>query len=342
MGGSDRMRRHETAAFSLLAGILATLCVRPARADAGECASRAVEADAGVTTRWPDLSSQIKDAFEAREDVDPCARVKLVLAGAVIIVEVGLPDGRSAVRAVPGPDDVLPALEALLLLPQPGPRTPPEESPVDAPAPTRLATAAPVIRAEGGVSRSASEAHPGPPTTDVGHVRVDLSVATGARVSTGEVGVDLGVLSSVELGGWLLGFQGHLNRYYATSSRTPQMPSDGPAALELGVLAGRRLRFGRISLDLFAGPALALHGTSASAAQAAPTGTTVTETSSTEPIPRLLASSRLTFGRSALRTFVEIDGEMGETGPTSSSVPLGPQLPTWTVGVALGAVVGTR
>jgi hypothetical protein len=119
------------------------------------------------------------------------------------------------------------------------------------------------------------------------------------------------------------------------------MPSDGAAALELGVLAGRRLQFERIALDLFAGPALALHAGIKSTAQVTPTGTTVTETSSSEPIPRLLAASRLTFGRSALRSFVEIDGEVGSPR-ASDSMPIGPQLPTWTVGVALGGMVGTR
>jgi hypothetical protein len=335
------MRRHETAAFSLLAGILATLCVRPARADAGECASRAVEADASVMARWPDLSSQIEQAFEARDNVDRCARVKLVLAGAVIIVEVGLPDGRSAVRAVPRREDVLPALEALLLLPQGGPRRSQEEAPLKTP-PTRLAAAVSATRADVGVSLSESEASLAAPTTNPGHLRVDLSVAAGARVGDGKVGLDFGMLSSAEVRGWLLGFQGHLNRYYATSSRTPEMPPDGPAALELGLFVGRRLRFAAIALDLFAGPALALHGTSTSTAQAAPTGTTVTQTNSTNPIPRLLASSRMTFGHSALRSFVEIDGEVGRTGPTSNSAPIGPQLPTWTIGVALGAMVGTR
>lgn len=342
MRGSDPIRRHEMAAFSLLAGILATLCAPVARANEDNCASRTVEVDAGVLARWPDLSSQVRQAFEGRDNVDPCAQIRLMLTGAVIVVEVGLPDGRSAARAVPRQEDVLPALEALLLLPQADPRAPSEESPVDAPTSTRLATAAPAILAEGGVSLSGSGATLEPPATDGGHVRVDLSVASGARVGNGEVGLDLGVLSSVELGGWLLGFQGHINRYYATSNRTPQMPPDGPAALELGVLAGRRLRFGRIALDLFAGPALALHGTAVSTAQAAPTGTTVTERTSTEPIPRLLASSRLTLGRSALRSFVQIDGEVGESGATSGSMPLGPQLPTWTVGLAIGAVVGTR
>jgi hypothetical protein len=334
------MRRQETAAFALLAGILVALCARTALADGGECASRTVEADASVLARWPDLSSQIQQVFDARDDLEACARIKLAMTGAVIIVEVVLPEGRSAVRAVHCRDDVVPALEALLLLPQAGPGTPPEESPVRA-SPTRLAAAAPGIRAEVGVSLTATEAPLDPQITNPWHVRLDLSVGAGARVGNDQVGLDLGVLSSMELGAWLLGFQGHLNRYYPTS-RTPGMPPDGAAALELGVLAGRRLRFEGVALDLFAGPALALHGTSISGTQASPTGTTMTKTSLTEAVPRLLASSRLIFGRSALRSFLEIDGEVGRTGSTSGSLPPGPQMPTWTVGVAIGAMVGTR
>jgi hypothetical protein len=336
------MKRHDKAAFCILAGIVVTLDARPAQATERGCAATTVEADARLRARWPDLSSQVHQAFDARGDVDACARITLTARDAVVIVEVLLPDGRSAVRMVSHREDVVPALEALLLLPQTSVPTSADEA-FEAPRSTPAAAAVALVdRAEAVVTAPAREAPSHPSTSNPGRVRVDLSVAAGARIGDGQVGVDLGVLSSLELGGWLLGFQGHVNRYYPNSSAIPGMRSDGAAALELGVLAGRRLRFQAVALDLVAGPALALHGTSISSAQATPTGVTMTQTRSNEPTPRLLASSRLTFGRSALRSFVEVDGEIGETGPTSDSMPFGPQLPAWTVGVAVGAVVGTR
>ena len=335
------MKRRDAATFSVLAGMLAALDAGQARAGERGCPSISVEADATVSDRWPDLPSRIHQSLDARDDVDACARINLRMADAVVIVEVALPDGRSAVRTVSRREDIVPALEALLLLPEAIAQATTGEFPQPS-APGLPAAAARGTRSEVEVTVLGHEASGSSSANNARHVRLDLSVAAGARIGSGQVGLDLGVLSSVELGGWLVGFQGHVNRYFATSSGTPDMPPDGAAALELGVLAGRRLRFQAITLDLVAGPAVALHGTASSSVQAAPTGTAVTQTSSNEPIPRLLASSRVSFGRSALRSFVEVDGEVGSTGPVSDPLPSGPRLPAWTVGVAVGAAVGTR
>jgi hypothetical protein len=65
---------------------------------------------------------------------------------------------------------------------------------------------------------------------------------------------------------------------------------------------------------------------------------------SSAPVARLLLGARLGFSpRSVLRTFVGIDGELG---PSRSSAAVegntsSPRMPTYTVGLALGATVGT-
>src|SRR5438105_274476 len=118
MRESDAMKRRDAATFSVLAGILATLGARPARAAERACPSMSVEADTTVRGRWPDLPIRIHEAFDARDDVDTCARITLRMADTVMIVEVALPDGRSAVRTVSRREDVVPALEALFLLPE--------------------------------------------------------------------------------------------------------------------------------------------------------------------------------------------------------------------------------
>jgi len=51
-----------------------------------------------VSTRWPGLLERVRNAFEARDDVDPCARVSDVGWGVREPMEVMLPDGRSAAR----------------------------------------------------------------------------------------------------------------------------------------------------------------------------------------------------------------------------------------------------
>ena len=114
-------------------------------------------------------------------------------------------------------------------------------------------------------------------------------------------------------------------------------------ALEVDALFGRRFELGTTTLDLAAGPALAMHG---NVSVTAPVGSATTPMSpprDEQGLPRLLVSSRLTFrARAALRTFVQLDAELGR--PRSSANPLPDQadLPAWTAGLAIGATVGTR
>jgi hypothetical protein len=124
-------------------------------------------------------------------------------------------------------------------------------------------------------------------------------------------------------------------------------------ALELALLGGRRIRFGSMALDLAAGPAVALQGTttfqrttSKSQSAAGDRGSASSANvwaSSSSTVPRLLLEARLAFGaRSTVHTFVGIDGDFGPANsPDASQLPDAPRLPVWTVGLALGATVGT-
>jgi hypothetical protein len=165
---------------------------------------------------------------------------------------------------------------------------------------------------------------------------IELSVLTGARAGGGQSSVGLGALSFLDLSGWLVGFEGRADRYHAT-------PTAGPwGALEVAVLGGRRFRFGDIALDLTSGLAAAMQGTATYVTQPANTGNTVSESSSSTVL-RLLAGARLTFGaHSMLRAFVGLDGEVGPRGAGGADVPGAPRLPVATLGLALGATVGTR
>ncbi len=167
-------------------------------------------------------------------------------------------------------------------------------------------------------------------------VRIELSVLTGARIGDGQAGIGLGAVSFLDLSGWLVGFEGRADHYRPLSGG----PSDG-SALEFAVLGGRRFRFRDIALDLTAGPAAAMQGTATFETRTAPTGAIVTKSSSST-VPRLLLGTRVSFGaRSVLHTFVGIDGELGPSRSGDPGFPGASRLPVWTLGLALGATVGT-
>lgn len=334
-------RRHATR-LCVLAGILAILGPRPALAGDGRCPAVVVEADASLTARWPGLVGQLRGAFDAREDIDRCARVVLTRRGAAVEVAVVLPDGRSAARPVTRREDVVPTLEALLLVPQPGAapaEAQPQEAQPEPPAPAPPAPQPPVDLLPPVASAPSAQdvVTVPPPPRPRGRLRIELSVVTGARIGDGQTGVGLGAFSLLELSGWLVGFEGRADRYRGLTG-TP--PSDG-GALELAVLGGRRWRFGDTALDLTAGPAAALQGTTTFESRSAVTGTTFSE-SSTSTVPRLLLGARVGFGaRSTLHTFVGVDGELGPARSGGLDIPNASRLPLWTLGLALGATVGT-
>ena len=330
----------------VLAGILALCCVRAALAEAPPCLPMGIEVDADMTARWPELVNHLRDAFEARDDIDRCARIRLTSRDGSVTVEVVLPDGRSAARTVSRREDVVPTLESLLLVPQrtereqlsalepSGLKPPPARSAAAPPsaAPARTQDV-PLGRSVAVAERDAIE-----PSLmrHASRLRIELSVVTGGRVGDGQTGVGLGALSFLELSGWLVGFEGRADRYKTLSGG----PTDG-GALELAALGGRRFRFHDLALDMTAGLAAAMHGTAAFEAQPSAGGTTVSKSSSST-LPRLLLGGRVSFSaRSTVHPFVGIDGELGPArGGTDA--PGTPRLPAWTLGLALGATVGTK
>jgi hypothetical protein len=279
------------------------------------------------------LVERIESELSARTDVDPCARVHLRLDGdGVLTVLVTLPDGRAASRGVTESDDVMPTLQALLLVPV-------------LPAPQRIALSD---------DRNGGEREMASSTTAEHSLGVELSLLTGARLGAGQLGVGVGALSFLERSGWLIGFEGRADSYRALAG------SDPATVLELAILAGRRLDLGSLSLDLAAGPAVALKDFAASShveqqhvnatfsalspSEVPPPEMPAPDRSwerSTGPVPRLLLSARLGFRpRSLFRTFVGIDGELGPA--LARSDPSSASLPAYSLGFSLGATLGTQ
>ena len=330
----------------VLAGVFAVLCGPSAFAGASPCPAVTVEADPSVSARWAGLPEQVRGAFAGRDDIDRCAQVALTAHDATLLVTVVLPDGRSASRPVSRRADVIPTLEALLLVPQ-GTEPPPTPA-LDPPGSTPAAAspiAAPPSPSPPGPPGSPLDRRTPVPDRDVpapsprrspGHLRIELSVVTGARIGDGQTSVGLGALSFLEISGWLVGFEGRADHYRTLSAA----PTDG-GALELAVLGGRRFRFHDLALDLIGGPAAVMQGTATFETHSSITGSDVTESNSST-VPRLLLGTRLNVGaQSPVHVFAGIDGELGPAR-AGLEVPGASRLPLWTFGVALGATVGTQ
>jgi hypothetical protein len=327
--------RPSLAPLSCLSGALGLLVVQAPSAAAPSCPATSFEADAAVRSHWPELPAQVREAFEGRQDIDECASVHLRYVEGAIALDVALPDGRSTSR-IAQRDDVLAGLEALLLVPKIAPPPPPKTDDVGT---THLEST--VIEVSG-LSRPALDRGPGTsaPGAPPSGLRVELSMDLGLHRGDGQTRTSIGASSLLDAAGWLVGFGGRIERY----SGAEIDDGDSPKALEMGVLAGRRFRGRSLALDVLAGPAFAVRGGSdVSMANTAAQGmvSTMTSISRSEGlVPRLLLGSRLTVGaRSYVRSFVSVDGEVGDSGPTPPGSSRG--LPHWLLGVSIGATVGT-
>ena len=348
-----------------MALVFATASVLPtpaALAAARVCSPEPVDADAAIRSRWPDLAAAIGAAIDGRDDVDTCARVALRLDPSGILLRVNLLDGRSAARAVSRQEDVVPTLVALLMLPEGGAAVlAPALSSSAAPATATPAAVPPVPRGGSAtvtlgatppagpavarprpsattVAEPSASSLPSPPDSDP--FRLEVSLATAGRVGDGYRGISLGALTAFEVGGWLGGLQAAAARY----DRADESP--GTSSLLLAVLGGRRFRFkapSTVSIDLTAGPALAVRGFGSRTAVRAPAGSGEAPPAPDDgPWARLVAGAHVSFrARSVVRPFAGIDGEAALGTWAAAPVGAEPRLPAWTLGLVVGATVGT-
>ena len=174
---------------------------------------------------------------------------------------------------------------------------------------------------------------------------MELSLIGGARFGDGQASYGLGAQSFLDVSGWLVGFQGRADRYHQLSGAQSQ------TALELGALAGKRIRFEGVTLDVAAGPGFAIKGALSSETDVAvvgvppseppPSPSPLPEQPSSGPVPRLLVGVCLGLNpRSVFREFVSIDGTFGPARADGLG-PNSPGMPRWTLGLTLGATVGT-
>jgi hypothetical protein len=303
------------------------------------CPGPNVTADAALRQRYPELLEQLRSELADRASVDACASVELRAETASVAVSVELPDGRATTREVSRVEDVLPTVQALLLVPEMDRR----EAKPTTPVPPLAREAEPRNEAPHPSEHDASPL----PRREREH-GFELSLVSGVRVGDGQYGYGAGVLSFIEIRRWLIGFQGRADGYRALRGSDPE------TALALGVLFGRRTDVGGTALDFTVGPAVAMRGASfseTSAVSGQRTDAVVLRPAAPPerdvgPTPRLLLGVRWGFSpRSVFRTFVGIDGELGPRRGADAPASLEPtsgRMPAYTIGLALGATVGTR
>ena len=250
-----------------------------------------------------------------------------------------------ATRGALRPEDVIPVLQALLLMPEPllVPAVPTHSRATDSTNPLSGTR----IRAPERFTTDSAGANGPSPARRAGGLGVELSVIGGARFGDGQASYGLGAQSFLDISGWLVGFEGRADRYHQLSGAQAQ------TALELGVVAGKRIRLGAVTLDVAAGPGFAIKGALASQTEVAfvsdssdqppppPPDARSSPEPSSGPVPRVLAGVHLGFSpRSVLRTFVGFDGTFGPARADGLG-PNSPSMPRWTLGLTLGATVGT-
>src|SRR5690606_28067015 len=327
-GVTPLYRMARAASCAVLSGALASPSLANAQnaETSGNCGPEWVDAEHAELESWPDLQSRVLRAFADREDAEGCARVRMTPHDPFISVEVLLDDGRSTVRLVPEARDVVPTLQALLLLPRPEDtalvRRPP--APVVSHPPRQEAK--PPKPAPALLLRKDS-----PP--DEAHARRDeplgfeVSALAGAHLGDRQIRYSLGALGCVRLWNWLVAAGGRAANYAPSPGAAGAIPY---STLEFVLLGGRRFRFDALALDVLAGPGLTWHANHT----VVEGPNTRSEVASSGLFPSLLGASHVNFAPGALfGPFVGIEGQLGPSersdGPASERVA---RLPGWMLG----------
>src|SRR3954468_21066709 len=92
--------RNRGPSLAVLLALAWLIGAPPALAAERPCTAPSFEADPRVREQWPELAAQVQAALSSRTEIDACAHILLSQGNAALRVEVTLPDGRRASRAV--------------------------------------------------------------------------------------------------------------------------------------------------------------------------------------------------------------------------------------------------
>ncbi|NOU31928.1 MAG: hypothetical protein HOO96_28825 [Polyangiaceae bacterium] len=288
--------------------------------EASACDDPRISVGAHVDGRWVAPIARACQRTHAAADGDPTARVRIIPAGADLIVEVELEDGRSALRRVRDIDLLGPTLEALLVLP---PRAPAAAAP--APLPTVAISAA--IPPTAPSTRGDAHAHP--------TANLDAEGGSGAlRIAGREAYLSLApaLFANLRVGPWLFGIEARWDAFQ--SEVTLPAPGFEMETLGSGLSVARRFRPRFGTLDVGVAPRL-LAETQSFLQQG-------NEVADTQTDVRIGTFARLAVGDATLRFFVGVDFELspGRIRRRIRIDPALPPLPSWSSGLTAGIVWG--
>jgi hypothetical protein len=297
-----------------MAGSLAATRVQGA---AIECTGPEIEADAAVRARWPQALTTLRAHVASLSDVDACARVDLIAAGAEVVVVVTLKDGRSTSRRVTSEEELPEVIEALIVLP---PADKPEDG--STATPSAAASATPPVPQNPAPGAS--------PKAERGAVELGVGGAGHALGKPFFLGIGLTAFAQMNLGRWLLGVNARIDAIDLPVGGT-EVPDDFQMrTYGIGVAAGRRAHFGAIDFDLLAGLGLYRQWQSAHISHGNSVHATYTD-------GRIMLVARLSeAGPARVRAFLSADVEAWLPNPSESPPPPLPDWPYWSLGVAFG------
>ena len=324
----DNPRRARALAFA--AALAALSGAQRARAGAGACDGSRMDVSPEVDRHWRDAIDAACSALHGAA-VDSTAHVRFSARGADLLVEVALADGRAASRRLSSTDALLPTLEALVVLPAApaASNAPPSSAPPSAP-PDEAAEFRPRITSVVPDNHSSGIEPSPPPVTTVPGLGIDLGGGFGGRIAAhGYLSAAPGAFAELRLGSWLFGTQ--LRWDVIGGKSAPLVDVFEMETVLVGITVARRVRVGFGSVDVGLSPRLAVE------TQTFETGTDGEQSFAATDI-RLGAFTRVSFGTSAFRPMLEVDGDLSPSRlrRVAQLDPRLPALPSWSAGLSAG------
>ncbi|MFO0728325.1 MAG: hypothetical protein U1E65_31380 [Myxococcota bacterium] len=299
-----------------------------AGADEVICEDPGVRVQGQVSDRWATSIGQACHAVQDLADRDREARVKIMAATSeVLVVEVALRDGRTAVRRLKDPETLTPTLEALLTLPPT-----PVAAALTSAAP--IATPAPDTKT---VAITTPIPTPEAPSFSAGFVGFEAGAGVSARAAGTNTYLSMAptIFAELRLGNWLVGIDARWELLeFRPESHHDRIDMD---TIGLGINVAHRFDLDFMELDTGFAPRLVIEFQSDDS-------NPDIDVSASTPDLRLGMVFRGIFGKGAFRPFVAFDAEFSPTRLRHSRRLLDgfPILPAYSTGLAAGLMWGAE